>query len=338
MCTSQRLVVLSVLGLSTFGATASANFLVDGGPRDPGSLRIANWNVWQSSILPDENEERAEAFGRVVQAVDADIWFLQELHVSSSVLDFHFSTRFAPDSGPWYVHSHGGEAIVSRYPLSFLQDNPEPDAGRSLPMALVDLPDDHFGFDLYAGSAHFRCCGGTGNDPDRQREADALVGWLRDVNLPGEYATLIAGDLNLVGGQGPLETLLTGDIVNEDIYGPDAAPDADGTALVNLDPTHNDDPDGPTWTFQNSNGQSRLDYIVYGDSLLTATDSLVLNSTELSFFEREALGLLPGDTVLNLETGRFDHLPLVADFTAIPEPSLLGVLLPAGLLMRRRGR
>lgn len=49
----------------------------------------------------------------------------------------------------------------------------------------------------------------------------------------------VIGDLNMVGGPQPLDTLLNGDIVDESTYGADSSPDWDGSALTDAHPLHN---------------------------------------------------------------------------------------------------
>ena len=87
--------------------------------------------------------------------------------------------------------------------------------------------------------AHPPCCS---NDQGRQDEIDAFMAFLRESKDGGEFdiaedtPIVIVGDMNLVGLNQQVKTLLTGDIINEIEYGQDFLPDWDGTALEDVKP------------------------------------------------------------------------------------------------------
>jgi hypothetical protein len=147
---------------------------------------------------------------------------------------------------------------------------------------------------------------------------------MRDARSPGEFIDLpagtpmaVVGDLNVVQTLDPLNTLLTGDIVNESFYGQDSPPDWDGTDLADAHPVHNGA--GTTdYTYRSSGfSPSRLDYVLYTDSVVDVAHSFVLNTVSMSAAERAATGLLQYDVTLTTST--YDHLPLVVDFRFPPE-------------------
>ena len=150
----------------------------------------------------------------------------------------------------------------------------------------------------------------------RQYVTDATMAFLRDARRPGgeieiaaDTPILIAGDLNLVGGRQPLETLLSGEIVHREL-GASAAPDWDGGPLTDLRPLHTDLPMVFTW-FRESRGSyspGRLDFIIYSDSVLRPTRSFVLFTQAMSDEALRANGLERRDTYVS------DHLPVVGDF------------------------
>ncbi len=317
-------------------------------------LRVVTYNVNWNSLFEDVNAKRAARFARLVVALNPDVLALQEVGMSpqdrgktgsrkrtaADVLKVMNAVAPLPAGTPqlrsgqaeagrnaagggWYAFQGGDNVIVSKYPLQMTAHRTLPEGERELAIALVDLPDEQFRFDLYVLSNHFKCCGGTDNDPQRQQQADAVVSWLRDartpggqVDLPAATPIIVLGDLNLVGGPQPLATLVDGDISNEAVYGADSTPDWDGTALTDAHPRHNvAGSDDYTWrddTQQYKPG--RLDYIIYSDSVLEVVKSFVLNTTTMSEEELRATGLEKNDTVMDDVGEKYDHLPVVADF------------------------
>ena len=289
--------------------------------RDPSDVRIATWNIYFSSIFPTEPSNRAAGFARAFNAIDADVWALQEVYSYSTTSVRNLLNGIQPLSTPqgWQVYKVGEHVIASKYPLSMTSGNTSPAGYREVAMAMVDLPDELFGSDLYLMNAHYRCCGGA--DADRQKQSDAFVNWMRDAKTPGGAITLPAdtpmvllGDFNIVEGPQPLETLLTGDIANQVVYGADAAPDWDGSTNSMVDARHDaTGPDQYTWRDDTSIfDPGRLDYITYTDSVMTPRHSFVLNTTTMSLDELLATGLQANDSIYSAAS--WDHLPVVADF------------------------
>jgi endonuclease/exonuclease/phosphatase family metal-dependent hydrolase len=114
---------------------------------------------------------------------------------------------------------------------------------------------------------------------------------------------IVAGDMNLVGWSRQLDLLVDGP--------PGAPPDGDGTALADAFPRHLGGAD--TYTWRNDHGAfppGRLDFILYGDSVLELHRRFVLWTPDLDAESLAALGLEAGDTAR-----ASDHLPVVADFS-----------------------
>jgi endonuclease/exonuclease/phosphatase family metal-dependent hydrolase len=233
-----------------------------------------------------------------------------------------------PASGGWYGFQGGDNVIASRFPLERTRSRTEPEAERSQAIALVDLPDARFERDLYLLVNHFKCCDPERFDAARQQQADAIAAWLRDARAPGGAEELprgtpfaVVGDLNLVGSLRPLESLLEGDIDDEARYGPDAAPDWDASPLADLRPRHNGRPDGPDWTWRGSSERhppSRLDFVLYSDSVLEAARAFALDTTTWSDAELARAGLERWDTTADGKGRYVDHLPIVCDLIVVP--------------------
>lgn len=299
-------------------------------------LRLVSYNILWNNIFPEISADNAAKFVRVVRALDADVWVLQELgkprwEEDPDYKDYDAAdvaallNRIAPlpDGRTWHTHMGYDNVIASKYPLRMQATDTNPPGDREQAIALVDLPDGRFSFDLYVLGNHYKCCGGTDNDPRRQRQSDAIMGWIRDaqtaggyVNLPHGTPIVIAGDLNIVGRYQPVATLVDGNIIGEVHYGPDFMPDWDDSRMTDLHPLHNIC--GPAdYTWRDDTDQwapGRLDYIVYTDSVLTALKKFVLNTTTMSKRTLRAAGLERLDVTVDEEGLKFDHLPLVVDF------------------------
>jgi endonuclease/exonuclease/phosphatase family metal-dependent hydrolase len=117
--------------------------------------------------------------------------------------------------------------------------------------------------------------------------------------------------MNFVGDpQQPL-TLRMGHIQNTDEFGEPAAPDWDGSSLLDTNPRQTGAPFHITWiTSESSFPPGRLDYTYVTDSVLDVVHEFVLTTRSLSDAELDTYGLQRNDTVT-----ASDHLPLVVDLT-----------------------
>jgi endonuclease/exonuclease/phosphatase family metal-dependent hydrolase len=311
--------------------------------QDPADLRLVTYNVNWDSIFPDNDpnnhswraHDMVDEFRRVVTALNPDIMCLQEINPSRDAQDVaDILDAVIPLGGGarWQAAIGSSNVIVARYPLSLLSDVTVPPGQRAQSMALVDLPNGTYDRDIYIINEHYKCCGGSGNEAKRQQQSDAIVNWMRDARTPGESIDLPAGtlmvalgDLNIVEGPGPLNTLLTGDIFDEGTYGNDSPPDWDGSDAADGHPWHNGvGPDDYTW--RNDNGSyapGRLDYVVFTDSAATLAHRFVLNTTTMTQGDLNATGLQAFDVVPD-PPGYFDHLPVVVDLRLPPPVPLDG--------------
>jgi endonuclease/exonuclease/phosphatase family metal-dependent hydrolase len=308
------------------------------------SLRVMSYNVNWDSIFPAldaENHDlrsasRVTAFRRIMAAVRPDIVCLQEINPErdpgqvSAILE---ETLAAHGAAGWHAAGARDTVIAARFPVQTdgltLEVPPFP---RELPQAaaLVDLPDDVYGArDVYFICAHFKAGGNFYDIVLRQRQADVIARQLGDAQAPGGSLDLpagtpliVLGDFNIYDSDPAehLDTLLTGDIENEDQYGPDVQPDWDGTALADAAPSHNGlGQEFYTWRADDSPlNPGTLDRILYSDSALALENAFILNTTLLSDPALAAAGLRADDVVLDPSSGYFDHLPLVVDFRLLP--------------------
>jgi endonuclease/exonuclease/phosphatase family metal-dependent hydrolase len=301
-------------------------------------IRIMSYNVGWDSIFQKTNllndlwsgESRAAAFVRITRAIDPDVICLQEIdpaHDPQQVADILDAAVPLADGKTWQVHSGQDNVIAARFELvkrtqQLAHHGDIMDFGHA--MALVDLPEPDYPEDLYLVCAHFQALAGQENIEARQKHADMIVGWIRDIRTPGGEIDLptntplvVLGDFNVYDTDPAhhLTTLLTGDIVDETRFGVDIAPDWDGTALADALPHHNGEgEDVYTWRDDTTEfNPGVLDRILYTDSAVTASNSFVLNTTTMTEAELEGAGLRLGDVILEPDVGRYDHLPLVVD-------------------------
>jgi endonuclease/exonuclease/phosphatase family metal-dependent hydrolase len=320
---SESIFKAALAALALSGSAHAQTFL----SRDTAdTVRVANWNIFNDSVFPGfGTADRQAAFGRVLRAVDADVWALQEnwSASASSVLNTFNTQAPLPGGASWNIYRGSSNVLLSKFPLSLTGNS----IGYNFRMgtALVDLPNDRFNADLYLINAHWKCCSGGTNQQQRQDEANVTVNWMNDartpggnINLPAGTPMVVLGDLNTVEGPAPLNTILEGNQTSAMFS--DSPPDWDGTANVVAPTPQNNDPAAPTWTWRNDLepfAPSRIDYFTYTDSRLQVARSFSINTSTMSAAQLTASNLQPGDTALNLSQNNFDHLPLVADFRTI---------------------
>jgi endonuclease/exonuclease/phosphatase family metal-dependent hydrolase len=306
---------------------------------DDSDVRLVTYNILWNNIFPDVSAQNAARFARVMTALDPDIVAMQEIGVTSWMRDRdpNVRDRTAADVAAlmneilplgagrtWHAHMAADDVIVSRWPLSMTAAATVPAGDREQALALVDLPDDRFAIDFYVLNNHYKS---SSSSPEferrRQRQSDSIVAWIRDartpggeIDLPEQTAFAIVGDLNIVQGFQPIQTLLDGDIIDEAQYGDDFALDWDGTGITDAHPRHNVTLDDD-YTWRNDGGDyppGRLDFVIYSDSVLEAVHKFVLNTTVMTPAALTEAGLAAHDVTVDRDGARFDHLPVVVDF------------------------
>ena len=308
----------------------------------PDLVRILCYNVNWDSIFPDGDPDndmlrtanRAQQFARLLTAINPDIVCLQEINTSrdpQDVADILDAVIPLPGGQRWRAHKGYDNVIVSRWDMTLKADQKVHESRtvqRGHALALIDLPDGQHAFDLYLMNAHFKSSGGNINVALRQHHADALVQWIEDgktaggkIDLPASTPYMILGDLNAYDTDPAyhVTTLVTGDIVNEDKFGPDIKPDWDDTDLADALPRHNAT-GAETWTWRNDSdpfNPGALDRVIYSDSAMTIEHAFVLNTRAMSPADLATAGLKADDVMFRPLEGVYDHLPIVVD-VAIP--------------------
>ena len=306
----------------------------------PEYIRLMDYNVNWDSIFPDNdplNHEwrtanKADAFRRLIRAINPDIVCLQEINPARDPKDV--STIFdevlpLENSSKWQAVIDKDTLILSRYSLktdNYRMHTTPNQKLLSQTAALVDLPDDEYKQkDIYLICAHFDAFEGQENIYNRQMQADMIMHQVADLKTPGDNIDLVqgtpyilAGDFNVYDTDPAyhLTTLITGDIVNENLFGEDIQPDWDDTPLTDAKPSHNGrELQYYTWREDGSGfTPGILDRVIYSDSVITARYSIILNTEVLSLKNLLKYELQTDDVMMNGETEYFDHLPIVIDF------------------------
>lgn len=314
--------------------------------RGSSGVRVMSWNVKRNSIL-SPNGIRHESFARIVRAVDPDVIALQEVlrpDLVEQLSKLMSSLIPLEDGGSWHVHTVSDNVLISRYAMRWQGG----ELAVPYPLPQFGLPDFHLGFaaallelpefvgdtDMLVISMHNKSGAGEDDVRLRQVHADTMVRWMRDVRDPtrghsivDRTPVVILGDMNVVpdASMAPLETLIRGDIADEDTFGPDFSIDWDGSDMTDARPSHNGlGREYYTWRDdQTPFPPSALDRVLYTDSVMSVQHRFVLNTMTLSPDELTKLGLQRSDVLYDDNSGiySYDHLPLIVDFEIAPASS-----------------
>ena len=246
-------------------------------------FRLVNWNVEWGNLL----DERVPA-GRLLAALAPDAILLQEMMTEQDEDEIVAMLEEAmPITGGWKVQvgkaggrircavAIRGDRVASVPGLSSVATNRSAAAAIRTDTGPVTLI-----------ATHLKCCGrdGSKEDTKRIREAEEL----RDAiakKLGQSHRVVLAGDLNLVGSQIPLERLEESGLTTIDMRQPDGATTA-------------------TWDNESSSFlPGRLDYVLH---------SRQLNPTMAVVFDTQDVD--PSWLPHSLRREASDHLPLVVDF------------------------
>lgn len=281
-------------------------------------LRMATFNLWNDGPWQPGKGPR---FGRLLAATDADIIHFQEVyqHSAQDAKNFveQWVDEYQPGSG-WYAAGNADRKTVSRFPIMGSWSL----SGGNLATLIWPLP--LMDTKVLVINAHLPCCG---NDSGRQAQVDAIMAFVRNAREPGGQLTLdpetpiiISGDMNFVGDAQQLETLLTGDIVNNGQHGPSFSPDWDGSELVQVWPRQTEKRMGYTWRNDNNSGRfwpGYIDYHIYTDSVFDLGRHYTVWTPEMSSAALSENGLLSTDSLAS------DHLLFIADFRVAEEETCI---------------
>jgi endonuclease/exonuclease/phosphatase family metal-dependent hydrolase len=266
--------------------------------RAESTLRLIAYNTEHEGLVSDD---RADAFGRLLRALAADVLCIQEeWDTTEAQAAAALATMMPPADGrSWTVVKAGGCLLASRHEIIRVP------TGDQRIAAGVVVPNGDASRAILALSVHFKCCGHAGSDEDdrRVREARAAAEVIDAVRNAAEGSPLhpyrsapavVAGDWNLVGSRAPLDVLTD---------------EAGGPGLTDARPLCLTGGNAFTWVSENSSFcPGRLDLIAYDAEQLAALRSFVLDTRDLPDASLNAMGLRRNDT-----RDASDHLPLIID-------------------------
>ena len=276
------------------------------------ALRAVFWNTNERIGQTSANA----AMQRILQATSPDVIALSEVSDNTPAQVGALLNAWLPGATPWNVVKDDYDLMVAtRLPVI----SSHPSVTRQFPV-VVDAASTAFGGPILFVSSHLKCCGGASNEATRQAQADEFMAFLRSTRtvgnvpfLPATTPVVYGGDLNLVGLAQPMRTLTTGDLVNNSTYGPDFAPDADGTAWTEWPLVLTDFPADYTW--ENPSGTfipGKLDIVVVSDATVATPRGYALNTAQMTPERLAQYALQSGDT-----GAASDHFPVVVDLVPV---------------------
>ncbi len=272
--------------------------------RTAGPARLVTYNVLFDSLFDPGPQD---SFRRILQAIEPDVIAFQEIYDHTATQTRQLIESFL--GGSWEAERISDKVLLTRSSILGHWSIADGRAG-----AFLISPQGDFTADMLVINAHLNCCGA---DAERQQQCDAIMAFVRDAQVPGgdldltpENPIVITGDMNFVGLRRQLVTLMTGDIVDNDTYGPDFAPDWDGSDLADLRSRQPTEPMGYTWYKEWSTyWPGRLDFIIYTDSNLATGVQAIMQTQFMPPEYLTEYGLLASDSY-----NASDHLAYFADF------------------------
>ncbi|MBU1699653.1 MAG: endonuclease/exonuclease/phosphatase family protein [Candidatus Eisenbacteria bacterium] len=293
------------------------------GRSDPNDMRISTYNVERDGPW---SGGQASRFGRQLAAVAPDILSFQEIyeHTTAEVVDFVSDWISLEPGESWYAAGNNDCHTISRYPVL---ESWAIDGNLAVLLDATALR----GTQILVINAHLPCCEEEAN---RQMEVDHILSFIREAKRVGGILTLqsdtpilIMGDMNFVGLNQQVQSLVTGDIINEGPFGEDFHPDWDWTPMTPVYWRQTERRMGYTW--RNDGGlfwPGHLDYVIFTDSVLEMGNHFVIYTPAMAPGNLAAYGLQSGDSEAA------DHLLCCVDFhhpdsgsVVVPDPFLTGL-------------
>lgn len=259
------------------------------------ACRLLSYNVRRDGLF---DPVREASFRRLLRAIDPDVIAFQEVYLHDAE-----TTRARIASwlgGDWQAREVADLILVARGTIASAHAL----AGDRAAAFLVE-PGEGWKQDLVVIDAHLSCCD---HDGERREQAGAIGDFIRAVRagtagLPSASAIVLAGDLNLVGTSGPLDTLLSGELgLSERVPREPAVPSA--CTWI---------PAGDGYT------PGRLDFILHDAVHTRSLLDVVLRTEALPAEYLEASALQAHDTGT-----ASDHLPVFVDFVPAAAESTPG--------------
>ncbi len=286
----------------TYELADTPHTLTPENPDRPAStgFRIMTFNVLKDRLF---YEDTYNAYRRIFSAISPDIIALQEIYDHDAQ-----STEYLIQNmigGIWYSAQAGPDIkVVSKYPIT---DVTWLDGNGAF---FIDVD----GRQIILINCHLPCCD---NHVSRQKEVDRIMAFVRDVksgDIPEaeeDAPIIILGDMNFVGKRQNPQTFITGDIVNNFLFGEDFAPDWDDTPLLDVDAPVLNHFTNNTWFDEDGSFlPGKLDWVILSDSKLSVEHSFVLYTPFMTPQSLYEYNLQKNDT-----KWASDHSPVVVDLS-----------------------
>lgn len=280
------------------------------------SIRLTAYNVLYDGF---SDSDRLEYLKNILKALNSDIFAFSECYETSEDVVKNILDEILPmsNSEGWSVIKKQEDDLIlaSKYPI--IIDWPDELLGvKKMHPCLIDLPDNIYQKDLLVINAHMSCCD---NDIARQEQADDFVNFILDAKTQGGVIDLeegtpfiLCGDLNLVGLNQQLETILSGEIINTDTFGTGGGMNWSNNNLKDQNCMHVENPFSYTWRDINYSTGSypygKLDYMIFSDDVISAQKSFSMDTEFISQQTLNNFNLNSDDAFGS------DHLAITADF------------------------
>ncbi len=266
-------------------------------------IRIVSYNVLQDGFFVSG---QSTSVRKLVAEADADIYCFQEIydHSAGDIADV-MSNMLPVSGGQWFYEDVNPDIhILSKFPIT---DHVGIDGNGYF---VLDLGDK----EMLIINCHLACCG---NNFERQNQADNIMNTIRNImddtgplSLSPDSPILLVGDMNFVGLSQQPNTLITGDIQNNGLFGQDFLPDWGDGPLVDANVFATGLPTVTTWYDKwSSFFPGKLDYMIYTGSQIELKNGFTLYSEGLNQSEFEQWNINQDESEL-----ASDHLMVVGDF------------------------
>jgi exonuclease III len=273
--------------------------IIDLTKEDDNYLRVSCWNCLKDNIA---NASLEGNFIRIFKAINPDIIGLEELYNTEEGFVSSIFAKALPNE-TYYVKKqlYCDVVLVSKFKIL---DSKQINGNAAF---LVDMQ-EKYKTNAVVIVAHLPA---MQNNDSRMTEVINIVKFIKDLKDKKKWSNFekyspifIIGDMNFVGNNEQLNTMLTGLYQNSGEYN-----DWDGTSFQEANPRLTEIPLSYTWISNGYYWPGKLDYIFYSDCVTEKKKSYVLYTPKMTNNAISKFSLNYNDSPL-----ASDHCPITADF------------------------